>query len=136
MRRPIKYALRSLLLAATVATVLPVTAAASSAGDVTPAQLTQAGWTCIPPRANPTQLICAPPGKGLPPLPGTPGFADRLPSYQFLVFDSATSAFLGKQDLLRPDIYQAGQPPCPTQPGGQFIYIPRNDLWSCFHPVA
>src|SRR5512132_2919444 len=69
-----KYALRSLLLAATVATVLPVTAAASSAGDVTPAQLTQAGWTCIPPRANPTQLICAPPGKGLPPLPGTPGF--------------------------------------------------------------
>jgi hypothetical protein len=136
MRRPIKYALRSLLLAATVATVLPLTAAASSAADVTPAQLMQAGWTCIQPRTNPTQLICAPPGVGLPPLPGTPGFADRLPSYHFLVFDFATGAFLGTSINLRPDIYEAGQPPCPTQPGGQFIYIPRNDTWFCFRPAG
>ena len=68
-----KHAIRSLLVvAATLAAVLAITAAPSSAG-VTPDQLTQAGWTCIQPLADPTRRICAPPGLGLPPLPGTPG---------------------------------------------------------------
>jgi hypothetical protein len=103
----------------------------ASADGVTPAQLTKAGWTCIQPLRFPELLLCAPPGGGLPPLPGTPGFADRAPSYQTLVFEFATGAYLGTQLLLRPDIYQHGQPPCPQQPGGQFIYNPRNDLWFC-----
>ena len=111
---------------ATLATAGPV-----SADSVTPAQLIAAGWTCIQPHLNPALQLCAPPGVGLPPLPGTPGFADRLPSYQFLVFEFATGAFLGTDHLLRPDIFQQGQPPCPQQPGGQYIYIPRNDMWSC-----
>jgi hypothetical protein len=93
---------------------------------VTPAQLTAAGWTCVQPRLFPTLLLCAPPGIGLPPLPGTPGFADRLPSYQFLVFEFATGAFAGTELLLRPDIYEPGQPPCPQEPGGEFIYNPRK----------
>jgi hypothetical protein len=103
----------------------------ASATGVTPDQLTAAGWTCIQPRLTPALLLCAPPGVGLPPLPGTPGFADRSPAYQFQVFAFATGARLGTQLLLRPDIYQQGQPPCPQQPGGQFIYNPRNDLWFC-----
>ena len=76
-------------------------------------------------------MLCAPPGKGLPPLPGTPGFADRAPSYEFLVFEFATGAFLGTEHLLRPDIYQHGTPPCPQQPGGHYLYNPRNDTWFC-----
>ncbi|HET6945087.1 MAG TPA: hypothetical protein VFI01_07050, partial [Gaiellaceae bacterium] len=72
-----KHAMRSLLVAATaVAAVLALTAAPSGAG-VTPNHLAQAGWTCVQPLADPTRQICAPPGLGLPPLPGTPGFADR-----------------------------------------------------------
>ncbi len=124
------------IAAATVAAALAggatlSTASPASADGVTPAQLTAAGWTCIQPRLLPTLLLCAPPGTGLPPLPGTPGFADRAPSYEFLVFEFATGAFLGTELLLRPDIYQQGLPPCPQQPGGQFIYNPRNDLWFC-----
>ena len=127
-----KHAIRSLLVvAATLAAVLAITAAPSSAG-VTPDQLTQAGWTCVQPLADPTRRICAPPGLGLPPLPGTPGFADRGPSYELLVFAFATREFIGVQHLLRPDIYLRGTPPCPQQPNGQYIYIPRNDTWSCF----
>ena len=127
-----KQATRSLLvLAATIAAVLAVTAVPSAAG-VTPDQLTNAGWTCIQPPADPTRRICAPPGLGLPPLPGTPGFADRAPSYELLVFEFATGEFIGVQHLLRPDIYLNGTPPCPQQPGGAYIYIPRNDTWSCF----
>jgi len=125
-------AMRSLLvLAPTIAAVLPITAAPSSAG-VTPDQLSQAGWTCIVPMADPTRLICAPPGLGLPPLPNTPGFADRAPSYELLVFASATGELIGIQHLLRPDIYLSGGPECPQQPNGEYIYIPRNDTWSCF----
>ena len=128
-----KNAMRlSVVSAATVAVVLALTAGPSSAGDVTPDQLTNAGWTCVRPLADPTRLICAPPGLGLPPLPGTPGFADRGPSYELLVFAFATGEFLGTQHLLRPDIYLKGTPPCPQQPGGEYIYIPRNDTWSCF----
>jgi hypothetical protein len=107
------------------------TAVAAQAEGVTPGQLTRAGWTCIQPRVDPTLLLCAPPGVGLPPLPGTPGFADRAPSYEFLVFEFATGAFIGTQHLLRPDIYERGKPPCPQQPGGEYIYNPRNDLWFC-----
>ena len=76
-------------------------------------------------------MLCAPPGKGLPPLPGTPGFADRAPSYEFLVLEFETCAFLGTEHLLRPDIFEHGTPPCPQQPGGQYIYNPRNDTWFC-----
>jgi hypothetical protein len=45
--------------------------------------------------------------------------------------DFTTGAFLGAEHLLRPDIYQRGTPPCPQQPGGQYLYNPRNDLWFC-----
>jgi hypothetical protein len=103
----------------------------ASAEGLTPSQLTTAGWICIQPRLAPQLLLCTPPGVGLPPLPGTSGFADRAPSYQFLVFGFSTGAHLGTELLLRPDIYEHGQPPCPQQPGGQFIYNPRNDLWFC-----
>jgi len=135
MKMP-RISVRSRIAAAAVAATLAggatlATAGPASADGVTPAQLTAAGWTCIRPHLAPALLLCAPPGKGLPPLPGTPGFADRAPSYEFLVFEFATSAFLGTEHLLRPDIYQHGQPPCPQQPGGQYIYNPRNDLWFC-----
>jgi hypothetical protein len=130
-----KYLTRSLLgLCATVVVLLAITAGPSSAGGVTPDQLMQAGWTCIQPQADPTRRICAPPGLGLPPLPGTPGFADRAPSYEFLIFNFATGEFIGTQHLLRPDIYLHGTPPCPQQPGGEYVHILRNDLWACFRP--
>jgi len=125
MRRTLLIALSAALCAAG-ATAVP----ARTAG-ITPDQLSAAGWTCIQPRLDPTLELCAPPGRGLPPLPGTPGFADRAPSFEFLVFDHATGDFIGTQHLLRPDIYERGRPPCPQQPGGEYIYNPRNDLWSC-----
>jgi hypothetical protein len=122
---------RLLLLALTVAACVAIGVATGSAAGVSPDQLTAAGWTCVQPMADPTREICAPPGQGLPPLPGTPGFADRRPSYQLLVFQFSTGAFIGVQHLLRPDIYLRGTPPCPQQPNGAYIYIPRNDTWSC-----
>ncbi|HET7030095.1 MAG TPA: hypothetical protein VFI34_06265 [Candidatus Limnocylindrales bacterium] len=122
---------RALVLALAVAALIPVSAAPARAAGPSPDQLQRAGWTCIQPRLDPTQLLCFSPGVGLPPLPGTPGFADRLPSYENLVFDFQTGALRGTQHLLRPDIYEAGKPPCPQQPGSQYLYNVRNDLWFC-----
>ena len=131
-----RISVKTRIAAAAVAAALAAGAALAtevpaSAGGVTPAQLTAAGWTCIQPHLFPALKLCAPPGTGLPPLPGTPGFADRAPSYELLVFEFTTGAFLGTELLLRPDIYQQGTPPCPQQPGDQFLYNPRNDLWFC-----
>jgi hypothetical protein len=107
------------------------TAATARAEGITPSQLSAAGWTCVQPHIDPTLMLCAPPGVGLPPLVGTPGFADRAPSYELLAFRFATGELIGTQHLLRPDIYERGTPPCPQQPGGEYIYNPRNDLWFC-----
>jgi hypothetical protein len=127
-----KHAVRSLLvLSATVGAVLAITAVPSGAQSVTPGQLTQAGWICFQPGGDPTRRLCAPPGVGRPPAVGTPGFADRAPSYEFLVFAFATGEFLGTQHLLRPDIYSRGTPPCPTQAGGEYIYVMVIDIWAC-----
>jgi hypothetical protein len=123
--------IRALVVTVAVAGFVGVTAPPSRAAGVSPDQLTQAGWTCIQPRLYPTLLLCFPPGVGLPPLPGTPGFADRQPSYENVVFDFASGVFLGTQHAIRPDIYERGKPPCPQQPGGEYTYNPRNDLWIC-----
>lgn len=74
-----KHAIRSLLVEiATLAAVLTTTAAPSSA-EVTPDQLTQAGWTCVGPPADPTRLICAPPGLGLPRFRAHPALPTEIP---------------------------------------------------------
>jgi hypothetical protein len=127
----LKHLTRVLVVMVAVAAFAGVTAAPTRAAGVSPDRLTRAGWTCIHAVLDPTQVLCFAPGVGLPPLPGTPGFADRQPSYENLVFDFATGAFLGIQHVLRPDIYEQGKPPCPQQPGGQYFYNPRNDLWIC-----
>jgi hypothetical protein len=126
------HATRLLLLLGAACATLVVTAGPGSAGGVTADQLASAGWTCVVPLVDPSRVICAPPGQGLPPLPGTPGFAARGPSYELLVFSSATDELLGVQHLLRPDIYSNGTPPCPQQANGAYSYIPRNDTYSCF----
>ena len=123
---------RAVVIALTAALCVAGAAAVNAKAEgVTPSRLSAAGWTCIQPLLVPTQMLCVPPGVGLPPLPGTPGFEDRAPAFDVLVFDYATGAFIGTQHLLRPDIYERGTPPCPQQPGGEYIYNPRNDYWFC-----
>jgi hypothetical protein len=125
-------AARLLLFLGAASAALAMIVGPSSAGGVTADQLANAGWTCVVPLAVPGTLICAPPGQGLPQLPGMPGFAGRGPSYELVVFSSSTGEFIGVNHLLRPDIYLNGTPPCPQQANGAYSYIPRNDTYSCF----
>jgi len=128
----VKHTMRSLLVLFAAGTALfAIVAPASNAAGVTPDQLIQAGWSCRQPGGDPTRLVSANRGQGLPPLPGTPGFADRQPSYELLVFVFATGDFIGVQKLLRPDVYLHGTPPCPQQPSGEYFHVPGIDLWAC-----
>ena len=131
----VKHAMHSLLVFIAAGTALLAIAAPSNAAGVEPGQLIQAGWSCRQPGGDPSRLICGNPGQGLPPIPGTPGFADRQPSYELLVFSFATGEFIGVQKLVRPDVYLRGTPPCPQQPSGEYFYVPGIDLWACFRPT-
>lgn len=97
-----------LIVAATVA----VTAA--PAKNVSPAQLSDAGWTCFNgPRPFNPRIHCAPPGVLERVLAGEAEMAS------FLTFDtedasSADAPFLGTERIIRADLFH-GQP-CPTDP--------------------
>jgi hypothetical protein len=130
MTRSRKTILLLLTLAAAATAWLAVGASASSAAGPTLDQLMQAGWSCRQ-TGDPTRTVCGQPGHGLPPRVGTPGFADRAPSYELLLFHTATGELLGFVKQLRPDIYVQGTPPCPQQPGGEYRYEPALDLWVC-----
>jgi hypothetical protein len=124
-----------LAFAATGTTLLAFAAVPSGATGVTAERLLAAGWSCRQAAADPTRLLCGNPGQGLPPRVGTPGFAEREPSYELLVFRFGTGEFIGVQKLLRPDVYLNGTPPCPQQPGGEYIYVAGLDVWGCFRPT-
>ena len=96
-----------------VLVAVAVSSAQAKGGGSSPAQLTQAGWSCfLPPPFNP-KVHCAPPGQLEGVVAGTAAHAT------FLVFDTDdvtadSAAFVGTERLIRGDLYH-GQP-CPTDP--------------------
>lgn len=104
-------------LAASLVVVTPATA-------VTPAQLTNAGWTCFVPPPFPDRIVCGNPGLGLPPVPPV---ANGRPSYTFFVFDRAGN-LRGTEHLIRPDLYH-GQP-CPQS---SWVFIAPIGYYECQH---
>jgi GH15 family glucan-1,4-alpha-glucosidase len=62
---------------------------------------------------------------------GVEAWAYAAPTRENLAACTRTVIQASNEHLLRPDIYEHGTPPCPQQPGGQYIYNPRNDLWFC-----
>jgi hypothetical protein len=110
-------------LAAVLATALASVAPAAAEG-VTPAQLTNAGWTCFVPPPFPDRIVCGNPGLGLPPVPPV---ADGRPAYTILLFNRDGS-FRGTELLIRPDLYH-GQP-CPHS---AWVFNPRIGYYECRH---
>jgi hypothetical protein len=110
--------------------VLAIAALAASlvvlapAGAVTPAQLTNAGWTCFVPPLFPDRIVCGNPGQGRPPVPPDP---NGRPSYNFFVFDRDGN-FRGTEHLIRADLYH-GQP-CPQS---RYVFIPPIGYYECQH---
>lgn len=107
---------RTIAIAIALAGLLAGSAGAVSAGGLSPAQLTKAGWTCIlpPPDFNPN-VHCLPANQ----LAGViSGEAEVVISIAFRTDDlnATTADLLGTERMIRADIF-AGQP-CPTDPPG------------------
>jgi hypothetical protein len=110
------------------AMVGPTAVTAESDGGLTPAELTERGWSC---RVTPAgDTACSPPGRGLPVF-GAP--EDRPPSYLVHVFNTATSEYLGFSRMIRTDLYQ-GQT-CPST-GTTYTELPHIGYYECFNPVS
>ena len=87
---------RLALFIAAVGLTLGVAAAATADG-VTPAKLTNAGWTCFNDPGAP-RIVCSDPGHGRP----TPGDPDAPPSYNFKIF-ALDGTFTATSHLIRDD---------------------------------
>ena len=116
--------MRLSLLGAVGATVAALAVAVpASAGGVTAAQLTQAGWTCFP--VPGLGIHCAQPGQASPPTG---------PTVQLVYFDDAGLELQGTETLVRDDIFQRrASLACPHEPtGGWFpLTLPTGTYWAC-----
>jgi hypothetical protein len=113
----------AITIAAFVAALVVV--AAETAAGVTPAQLTNAGWTCFLDPGAP-RIVCSDPGHGRPTVPPDPS---GPPSYNFKIF-GLDGSFRGTSHLIRADLYR-GQP-CPRS-GGQYFFIAPIGYFRCEH---
>jgi hypothetical protein len=104
--------------------VCGLTLAGGAAAGVTPAQLTDAGWTCFNDPTAP-RIVCADPGHGRP-FPENP---DAPPSYSLRLFQ-LDGTFIGTLTLIRADLYH-GQPCAST--GGDYTFIPPIGYYRCEH---
>jgi hypothetical protein len=112
-------------LAIGVVALVASLAFAATAEGVTPAQLTDAGWTCFNDPGAP-RIVCSDPGHGRPTVPADP---NGPASFNFKVF-GLDGSFTGTIHGIRADLY-AGQP-CP-QAGGQYLFIPPIGYYRCEH---
>ena len=103
---------------------------AVQAAHLTPAELTEQGWTCAPAPLIPNRVTCSPPNQGHPiQLPGA--VEGRPATYSLLVFDSGV--FVGTDLLIRSDLYN--NQPCRST-GGPYRFIPRIGYYECLHPAG
>ena len=101
---------RLTILTGLLAVMLASLAVAVPASAVSTSQLERAHWTCIPAPPVTLELHCA--------------RSDRLQRFfraevrtlTMLVFDESGTTFLGTELNLREDVWQKGEPPCPTDP--------------------
>jgi hypothetical protein len=118
---------------ATETSPAPPTAAVplSAAAALTPANLTERGWTCFQPPVQPVRTICSHPNQGLP-VVGNPPPADRPATYNLWRFDE-NGQFVGPVFLIRTDLYN-GQV-CESS-GESYVYVPIIGYYECVHPVS
>jgi hypothetical protein len=105
--------------------------ALSAAAALSPADLTERGWTCFQPPVQPLRTICSHPNQGLPVVSNPPP-EDRPATYNLFRFDG-TGAFVGSVHLIRTDLY-SGQPCQPS--GNPYVFVPIIGYYECLHTAG
>lgn len=101
------------LLAAALASLVLV----APASAVTTSQLNPAKWECITVPGVTLQLHCARSHRL------EAAFQGEVRTLNMLVFDESGTTFLGTEFNMREDIWQKGQPPCPTEDTGEYTNL-------------
>jgi hypothetical protein len=104
--------------------VVGLTAGSALAQGPSPAQLAEAGWTCVVPPVPAIGMACFNPAQGRPPIPPV---ADGRATYTAMLWTPG-GEFLGHTHLIHADLY-AGQP-C-AQTGGLYLLNPRLGYYEC-----
>jgi hypothetical protein len=113
------------------------------ASNLSPADLTNRGWTCFQPL--PDRIVCSRPNQGFPTV-GNPPPADRPASFTFLVFNS-TGRFVGTEVLLRQDLYCGADIADPSgtctrhaqlceSTGQPYDFVPVIGYYECVHTAG
>jgi hypothetical protein len=105
--------------------------ALSAAAALSPADLTERGWTCFQPPVQPLRTICSHPNQGLPVVSNPPP-PDRPATYNLFRFDGS-GAFIGSVHLIRTDLYH-GQPCQPS--GDPYVFVSIIGYYECLHAVG
>jgi hypothetical protein len=101
-----------------------------SAGHITPAALTDRGWTCFTPPV-PNRIVCSRPNQGFPTV-GNPPPGDRPATFTFFVFDGA-GRFVGPEFLIRTDLYHGQVCESTGQP---YVFVPVIGYYECVHAAG
>ena len=97
-----------------------------SAAHLTPADVTNRGWSCFQPL--PDRIVCSHPNQGFPTV-GFPPPDDRPASFTFAVFD-ASGRFVGTELLLRTDLYNGQR--CEST-GQAYDFVTVIGYYECVH---
>ena len=97
-----------------------------SAAHLTPADVTNRGWSCFQPL--PDRIVCSHPNQGFPTV-GFPPPDDRPASFTFAVFD-ASGRFVGTEVLLRTDLYNGQR--CEST-GQTYDFVSVIGFYECVH---
>ena len=95
-------------------------ASSAGAGDLTAEQLSRAGFDCF--NAGPSNWVHCTNFRQL-----------GKPAVRVLVFSEDGGTFLGTEQLLRPDIYLRGSPPCPQDGADMWDFNEDVQYYACHH---
>jgi hypothetical protein len=101
-----------------------------SAGHITPAELSERGWTCFTPPV-PNRIVCSRPNQGFPTV-GNPPPDDRPATFTFFVFDGA-GGLVGPEFLIRTDLYHGQICESTGQP---YVFVPVIGYYECVHAAG
>jgi hypothetical protein len=99
-------------------------------GPLTPADLTNRGWTCFRPPVG-DRIVCSRPNQGFPTV-AIPPPDDRPATFTFFFFDAA-GRFVGTELLIRTDLYNGQK--CEST-GEPYVFVPFIGYYECVHTTG
>ena len=107
----------------------PTSLAPGAPANLSPADLTNRGWTCFQPPDPDGRIVCSRPNQGVPSIPPP---EDRPATFTFFIF-TPNNRYVGTELLLRTDLYN-GQL-CEST-GEKYSFVEVIGYYECIHTTG